>query len=70
MQHIRFVRISVSFVVLGLACFVLGCSGGTGSGSLPVPDKEASKKISEEMKNSQFQRKAAQAAKGPSGTRP
>jgi hypothetical protein len=70
MQLIRFVRTSVSFVVLVLAGFVLGCSGG--SGSQPVPDKETSKQIAESFKNAQRQRKAAQAeaVKGPSGARP
>jgi len=65
MQPIRFVRITVSFVGLGLAGLVLGCSGEFGSGSNSPPDKEASKTIAEQMKNDQLQRKAALSGKRP-----
>jgi hypothetical protein len=57
MHLIRFVRISVPFVSLALVGFVLGCSGG-GQGVTP-PDKEASKKIAEDMKSAQQERMKA-----------
>ena len=59
MRMTRLVRISVPLVMLGLAGFVLGCSGD--SGSMPPPDKAASKKIAEEMKRDHLTQKAARA---------
>jgi hypothetical protein len=41
---------TVPFVTLGLIIFVLGC--GEQYGSKPVPTKEESKKIKEDMKRS------------------
>jgi hypothetical protein len=57
MHLARFVRIRVSFVILGLAGSVIGCSGGP---SATPPDQEAEKKISADMKAAH---KEAQAAK-------
>ena len=57
----RFVLILVPAVLLGLAGLLVGCSSEIKTG--PVPDKEASKKIKEEMKRDQLERKAARAQK-------
>jgi hypothetical protein len=59
MQLIRFVRISVPFVTLGLVGCVLGCSGGQGGQGSTPPDKETSKKIADEMKSAQQERMKA-----------
>jgi hypothetical protein len=62
MQSARFVSTSKRLLLLALAGFVLGCGEQAGSG--PVPTKEESKKIKEEMKNSMKEfRKARGAAK-------
>jgi len=59
MHLIRFVRICVPLVTLGLVVSVLGCSPEpTGQGMAP-PDKEASKKIAEQMKADQLERMKA-----------
>jgi hypothetical protein len=64
MQSARFVSTSKLLLLLTLAGFVLGCGEQMGSG--PVPTKEESKKIAEEMKNSMKEFRAArgQAAQG------
>ena len=55
----RFVLILVPSVLLGLAGLLVGCSSEISSG--PVPDKDASKQIKEQMKRDQMERKAARA---------
>jgi len=60
MQKTRFVRTLVLSMLLGLAGFLLGCSGD-GISTPPPPDKETSKKIAEEMKAAkQIERAARQ----------
>jgi len=62
MHLIRFVRICVPLVTFGLVACVLGCSPEpTGQGTAP-PDKEASKKIAEEMKSSMQEKMKAMRA--------
>jgi hypothetical protein len=59
---IRFVRTLVPLLILGVVGCVLGCSGeqgGRGGQGVTPPDKEASKKIAEEMKNAQQEKMKA-----------
>jgi len=57
MQSARFVSTSKPLLLLTLAGFVLGCGEQAGTG--PVPTKEESKKIAEEMKRSMQEFRAA-----------
>ena len=54
MQPARFIRTLVSFVMLGLAGFVLGCSN---QGAAPV-DKETGKQIATDTKSTQKEARA------------
>jgi hypothetical protein len=63
-HRIRFVRTLVPLLILGVVGCVLGCSGelggqGQGGQGVTPPDKEASKKIAEEMKNAQQEKMKA-----------
>jgi hypothetical protein len=63
MQHARFIRTLVSFLMAGVAGLVLGCSD---QGAPPV-DKETGKKIAEDMKTAQKELRAdrGKAKEGP-----
>jgi hypothetical protein len=61
MQKIRFVRTLVFFLTLGLAGFLLGCSGDEGSKDPTPAQKEARKAKAAEFKESMRQQKAARA---------
>jgi hypothetical protein len=56
---IRFARILVPPLSLGVVACVLGCEGTGGMGSSPPPTKEAAKAIAEDMKNAQQERMKA-----------
>jgi hypothetical protein len=65
MRFARFVRTLAPFAMLGLVGLVLGCSGQPDS--TPV-DKDAGKKIAEEIKSSRQEQKAERLqAKGATG---
>jgi len=68
MHLMRYVRIMVPLVTLGLVGCVLGCSGGglEGQGVAP-PDKETSKKIAEQMKADQLERMKAMRSQSKGG---
>lgn len=55
MQPARFIRTLVSFMMVGVAGFVLGCSGPPDA---PPVDKETGKKIAEDMKTAQKEARA------------
>jgi hypothetical protein len=59
MHLTRFVQISVGLLALGFAACVLGCFGEQSGQGVTPPDKEASKKIAEEMKSAQLERMKA-----------
>jgi hypothetical protein len=63
MRFIRFVRISVPFVMLGLAGILLGCSGQPSSSTPPTP--EVVKQRGEEIRKARLEQQEArsQAAK-------
>jgi hypothetical protein len=65
MRAARFAPASKLLLLLALAGFVLGCGEQMGSG--PVPTKEESKKIAEEMKKSMREQKAARAQAAKEG---
>jgi hypothetical protein len=62
---IRFVRTLVPLLILGVVGCVLGCwgeqggRGGQGGQGVTPPDKEASKKIADEMKKAQQEKMKA-----------
>jgi len=64
MQSARFVSTSKLLLLPTIAGFVLGC--GEQMGSAPVPTKEESKKIEEDMKKSmqEFRKARGEAVKG------
>ena len=63
MQHARFIRTLVSFVMVGVAGFVLGCSNPA---RRPF-DKETGKQIAADMKTAQKEARAerGKAKEGP-----
>jgi hypothetical protein len=71
MHLIRFHRILVPLLTLGLLACVLGCEGGTGGMGSTPPDPETSKKIAEEtrsaMKSAQQERMKEKRAQGQRG---